>query len=275
MKTTLYQLQEQGGQAMSYILRTRAGRLVVIDGGEHRDTAYLLEQLKKLADGVPVVEAWFLTHAHYDHITAFMEIVRDHAQEVTIRRIYYRFPDAAVIRRFEPESASTIEEFERLLPLFASRCTVVNTGDAVDVEELHFDVLTTPHMVYPTNTINNASVVLRLTVDGQRLLFLADLGEEAGDRLLAVQGAQGLRADICQMAHHGQRGVSRAFYAAVAPKLCLWPTPQWLWDNDNGQGYNTHIWQTVTVRGWMEGLGVTRHIVSKDGTQSLTLPASL
>ena len=41
-----------------------------------------------------------------------------------------------------------------------------------------------------------------------------------------------------------------------------------------GQGYNTHTWQTVIVRGWMEELGAQRHIVAKDGTQSLTLPAA-
>jgi len=28
------------------------------------------------------------------------------------------------------------------------------------------------------------------------------------------------------------------------------------------------------VRGWMEELGAQRHIVAKDGTQSLTLPAA-
>ena len=68
--------------------------------------------------------------------------------------------------------------------------------------------------------------------------------------------------------------MAKTLYADIAPKICLWCTPQWLWDNDAGQGYNTHTWQTVIVRGWMEELGAQRHIVAKDGTQSLTLPAA-
>ena len=106
-----------------------------------------------------------------------------------------------------------------------------------------------------------------------RSLFLSDLGVEAGEKLLASYGPEGVRATICQMAHHGQAGVAKTLYAAIAPKICLWCTPLWLWDNDAGQGYNTHTWQTVIVRGWMEELGAQRHIVAKDGTQSLTLPA--
>ena len=40
-----------------------------------------------------------------------------------------------------------------------------------------------------------------------------------------------------------------------------------MWDNDRGKGFNTHIYQTVIVRGWMEALGVKKHYVIKDGDQ--------
>ena len=38
-------------------------------------------------------------------------------------------------------------------------------------------------------------------------------------------------------------------------------------NNDAGNGYNTHFWQTIVVRGWMEELGVKQNLVSKDGIQ--------
>ena len=42
MKTTLYMLQEQSPiQMMSYVLRTKEGRLAVIDGGNKEDGAHL------------------------------------------------------------------------------------------------------------------------------------------------------------------------------------------------------------------------------------------
>ena len=273
-ETTLYQLASQGPQQMmSYILRTKSGKLAVIDGGNHLDTDYLLEFLHSISQGKPVVEAWFLTHAHSDHVDAFLDIQREHAGEVDIRHVYYRFPDEGFIAAYEPGDVHTIREWNDLLPRFERLCVPVEEGQRIQVEELLFEVLYIPDPAFTTNAINNSSIVLRLTVDGQRVLFLSDLGVEAGEKLLASYGPEGVRATICQMAHHGQAGVAKTLYAAISPKICLWCTPQWLWDNDAGQGYNTHTWQTVIVRGWMEELGAQRHIDAKDGTQSLTLPA--
>ena len=274
-ETTLYQLASQGPQQMmSYILRTKSGKLAVIDGGNHLDTDYLLEFLRSISQGKPVVEAWFLTHAHSDHVDAFLDIQREHAGEVDIRHVYYSFPDEGFIAAYEPGDVHTIREWNDLLPRFERLCVPVEEGQRIQVEELLFEVLYIPDPAFTTNAINNSSIVLRLTVDGQRVLFLSDLGVEAGEKLLASYGPEGVRATICQMAHHVQAGVGKTLYAAIAPKICLWCTPQWLWDNDAGQGYNTHTWQTVIVRGWMEELGAQRHIVAKDGTQSLTLPAA-
>ena len=33
------------------------------------------------------------------------------------------------------------------------------------------------------------------------------------------------------MAHHGQDGVEMDVYRVIKPEICLWPTPDWLWDN--------------------------------------------
>ncbi len=84
-------------------------------------------------------------------------------------------------------------------------------------------------------------------------------------------GTDKLRADYIQMAHHGQNGVDRRFYEAVAPTGCLWCTPDWLWNNDVGGGFNTHVFQAVTVRGWMDEMGVREHYVMMNGVQVLEL----
>jgi hypothetical protein len=74
------------------------------------------------------------------------------------------------------------------------------------------------------------------------------------------------------MAHHGQAGVTKEFYAEVAPEVCIWCAPKWLWDNDAGKGFNTHCFQTVTVRQWMDEIGtVKKNIVDMDGTQEYIL----
>ena len=103
------------------------------------------------------------------------------------------------------------------------------------------------------------------------MLILGDLGEEGGDEVMAECEKPLLMTDYTQMAHHGQWGVKKEFYEYIRPKKCIWPTPEWLWNNDNGKGFDTHYWQTVRVREWMEELGVTEHIVEKDGTQKIEI----
>lgn len=136
-ETTLYQLASQGPQQMmSYILRTKSGKLAVIDGGNHLDTDYLLEFLRSISQGKPVVEAWFLTHAHSDHVDAFLDIQREHAGEVDIRHVYYRFPDEGFIAAYEPGDVHTIREWNDLLPRFERLCVPVEEGQRIQVEEL-------------------------------------------------------------------------------------------------------------------------------------------
>ncbi len=55
----------------------------------------------------------------------------------------------------------------------------------------------------------------------------------------------------------------------VNPSYCLWPTPQWLWDNDKGQGKGSGTWKTLTVRGWMDKLDIKRHYVMFHGLQQI------
>ena len=110
---------------------------------------------------------------------------------------------------------------------------------------------------------------MKVTDSKKSVLFLGDLGVEGGEKLLKNISGEKLRADYVQMAHHGQNGVSKAFYEVVQPKYCLWPTPRWLWDNDNGGGKGSGPWQTLEVRKWMAELGVEKHYVSADGLYRL------
>ena len=73
------------------------------------------------------------------------------------------------------------------------------------------------------------------------------------------------------MSHHGQNGVDKDVYRIIDPEICLWPTPQWLWDNDSGTGYNTGTWKTIETRGWMQELGVKINYIEKDGDISFRI----
>ena len=271
MSAKLIQLgRPDGCQMMGYVIKDDDGKIAVIDGGTRDDAAHLLDVLKKYGGDHPHIDAWFLTHAHHDHIGAFLELNEKMSGSFSTDGFYYNFPSVQFCRRLEPHEAHTAEEFYALLPAVARNAHIVSPRDEFLFGGMSIDVLFCDTTVVSRFGINETSAVYRLKTGCSTVLFLGDLGEEGGRRLLH-SCRTGLRSDICQMAHHGQNGVGREVYEEIAPRVCLWPTPEWLWNNDAGLGYNTHTWKTVEVRGWMDGLGVSRNIVAKDGDICITI----
>lgn len=262
---------ESNSQMNSFIIQTADGKLIVIDGGYTGDAGKLLSKLKEYSGSdKPRVDAWFLSHAHNDHISAFVELADKHADEFECEVLYYCFPSFQFFDKYENYEAHTVAEFYALLPKVAGYTCIVTSGDTYTCGDATFDILYSPEPDFTMNAVNNSSIVIRMTLGGKVVMFLGDLGVEAGNKLLSQYGAK-LKSDVCQMAHHGQNGVTRAVYEAISPEECLWCTPLWLWNNDAGLGYNTHCFQTVIVRGWMEELGVKKNYVTKDGDQTIEL----
>ena len=75
-KTYMYQIAQQSHtQMMSYLIVSRDGSIIIIDGGTKSDADYLLNLIEKVSGcKKPHISAWFLTHAHSDHINAFLEM---------------------------------------------------------------------------------------------------------------------------------------------------------------------------------------------------------
>lgn len=275
MKNQIHVLENKVNhrQMQGIIITTEGGKVIAIDGGRGENADYMIEYLKEITgQAIPVVDAWFLTHAHNDHLPAFFEIIQNRASEVVVGTIFYNLPSIQYYTRIPGEEdndgAETTRRFFELLPIFADRVCVASGGDVYEIGDAKFEILYSAETDIETNICNNASLVFKMTLGGKTVMFTGDCGVEAGNKILARYGESGiLKCDICQMAHHGQEGCSREFYEAVAPTECLWCTPDWLWNNDRGKGYNTHIYKTVIVRGWMEDIGVKKNYVTMNGTQ--------
>lgn len=259
-------------QMNSFLITTEDGKLIVMDGGFAKDAENMLSWLRKITgEDVPHVDAWFISHPHRDHLSCLNEIMEHHRDEVTVDALYYNFPSLQFLRDPDP-TENTPADFWRVLPGFPTKSVILWAGDVYDFGAAHIECLCSPSPEFHSNVYNNASCVLMLTLGGKKTLFLGDAGIEEGNKLLAMYaGTDKLKADYVQMAHHGQNGVTREVYEAIAPTGCIWCAPRWLWENDAGLGYNTHVFQTIVVRGWMEELGVRENYILMNGVQEIDL----
>ena len=254
-------------QMMSFVIKTKNGKLIVVDGGLPEDAPHLVETIKSFGTEV---SAWILSHPHSDHGGAFAKIAENGFEGLQIDAFYYNIREQAWYDKFESHRAgmvNTIRNAIAKLPAGVSHMTSKGEVYYVDGRAIH--VLNNPYWI-ESNSINNSSVVFRLDFDnGTRVLFLGDMGPQAGESLKAEVPASELKADIVQMAHHGQYGVNKDVYELIAPKVAMWNAPGWLWDNDGGSGYNTGNYKTLEVRAWMDEIGTKTNYVIKDGDQTI------
>ena len=256
-------------QMMAYILRTKNGQIIVVDGGMPGDRDALLAQLKEmgLAEGQKIA-AWLLTHAHLDHFGAIATLINENRLPA-VEKIYFSFPPQEWLDTYEAHCKDqTALFYDAIKKVPQEQIVTTKAGMKLTIDNVTITVLNDFDLNLHGNAINNSTVVYRLDVPNcLSMLFLGDLGKERGQALLDTLPPEQLKADAVQMAHHGQQGVAKSFYAAVAPKECYWPTPNWLWDNNPGSGYNTGPWKTLETREWVKELGIETHHVGKDGTQ--------
>ena len=274
---TLYQLAPEDRSLMeSYVIKTENGKLIVIDGGidgdGHMRDPYLPAALRAIS-GVGEgeyfeVEAWFLSHAHKDHFYELAKMLNGYTSEsnYSINHFYFDFPDFK--SDSYPSNTNDSEQLEYLKTGLSNYATInniavganstyyddingsfinesaINDGLELEIDGVHIEFLQT-WTVSDASDINNNSLVMRMWVGGQSILFLQDLGTAGGNRLLSTYGSA-LKSDIVQMAHHGQAGVRQPVYEAIDAEVHLWCTPIWVW-NDPG------TYEIATNREWVNG----------------------
>jgi glyoxylase-like metal-dependent hydrolase (beta-lactamase superfamily II) len=262
---TLWQLPNQTPtQIMSYVIKTQHGKLIVVDGGMPGDAPYLATFLKERGNEV---EAWFISHPHIDHFSALCEIVQKPG-DLKIGAIYGSILDDAWAKQHtKGDETKRFQYFLRTLADAGRKVEEVELGQQIDIDGVKIEILAVKNPEIIPNGINNSSLVFRVSDEKKSVLFTGDLGAEGGEKALRGPMADRLHADYVQMAHHGQAGCNEAFYQHVGARFCLWPTPLWLWDVDNGGGKGSGPWKTLEVRAWMEKMPIEKHYNMHEGLQ--------
>lgn len=219
-------------QGMCYVLRNiKTGKLIVIDGG-NSDNDELLRGVIKEAGGV--VDAWFVTHYHSDHVGAFNRIYSN-PDGIEIKAVYATPLD----REYFLSKAFTwdnVEYFDRFLTITenAANLTYLKQNDTLEFDGLKIKVLS----AYDENTknsgsddiANNAALVLKIEGPKKSMLLMSDCHSKAmGEKLIKDYGNE-LDVDYLQPAHHGNNSTpeSTGFYEMVSPSIAIFDAPEWL-----------------------------------------------
>ena len=263
MQLLLLKCGQNSDRSMGYLLETKNHNLIMIDGGLPEYSEHVITKIKEKGG---VVDAWFITHAHVDHASVLIDAIK--CNEIQINNIYVSLNGRDWYEKHEVDE-DRIKFANDLIDILASdgvrdRVHEVALRDDYTIDNLNFKILKTKNPEYTDNAGNNQSMVIKVSNNFKSLLFLGDLGEEYQNDFID-NNLDEIKCDAVQMAHHGQAGVNEKVYEKIRPSICFWPTPEWLWNNDSGDGYGTGNWKTLDTRSWIEYLKVTENYVAKDG----------
>ncbi len=254
-------------QSMSYIIDTPKGRVIVIDGGndcdEDSDNLY-----KELTKRDKKVDLWIITHAHSDHLGAITRIMEKEDFDIKIKRFCYNFPDTEWLMTQEDSELNA--RFLNCVKRLEIDVVTPRKEQIIGVDKIFFEFISVPSDYKKHENINGTSIIFLVHFPKRDVLFTGDFDVTAEEEFFEHCDASKLRCDIVQMPHHGQNGVDRAFYELIMPKICLYTTPQWLWENNRYKRTDPETagkgpFSTLETRAWMEELGAEQSYAHKDG----------
>ena len=258
---------------MSYAFALADGRFFLVDGGYFTpgEDERLYRWMSEKCGGRPRVAGWFFSHAHQDHIGVFIRMMESHRQDIEIERLIYNFqplplPETSAGWDQKSNDLATVKKFYEVVKQTCADVPVTTPrkGDRLNIGELAVDVLYTHEDLPRESTFNDHSTVIRVTVHGQRILFLGDIYREGSAVLL--QRPEALRCDLVQIAHHGFPGATADLYDACHAAIALWPTADYCIPRLREDAVNRHVLDHPEIK---------RHIFSGEGTVELPLPLPL
>jgi len=191
------------GQGDSLVLPAGGGSAVVVDTGPD---PVLVDRC--LADlHVHEVALLLLSHYHLDHVGGLAGVF--HGRHV-----------AQLITGPLAEPASGAEIVRNVLGDHGLHVSSAVVGSSIDIGQVHLQVLAPAAAMHGTRSDpNNSSVIVRVTVDGVRILLPGDA--EVEEQQSVLDSGVDVSADVLKVPHHGSAYSDERFLRAVHAKVAV------------------------------------------------------
>ena len=237
---------------MSYLYQLSDGRFIVVDGGYVDDANQLYNTMRALSgDREIIIAAWFLSHAHNDHVAAFVTFWgSQYASNVILEKVIYNFPadttfadhivDGVASKTWRDRTLTTIES----LPSSVERIKA-HPGQIYTLGDSTITMLYTAELMAPDElwNFNDTSLIFKLELSGVEVLQLADCAKASGEVLTAAY-TNGILCDVLQVAHHGYYNncVDEELYQAANPDYAIWNCTLERYTRDKTRTADANVW---------------------------------
>ncbi len=178
---------------------TYQGRRFLIDVGKDD---HVFSYINEMIEGVRFIDGIFISHNQYDHMGGLTRIIRT-------------FPIG-----FIAFSSPPLAEMKSLCRMHSIACVVLSQGDRIEGENMSIRVLWPPGEDVMRD-LNEASLVLHVTLGNLRILFTGDITASVEEELVELYGER-LFSHVLKIPHHGSAySSSPLFLKAVSPQVSV------------------------------------------------------
>lgn len=197
----------------SFVIQLKNGHFLISDGGQRGDSLYLLDYLEALTpDGEkPVVEGWFITHAHGDHCGCLCDLLGEKGQRIAVEGVYYSICGEEIYRKAQNTRTDTANILRAVKGLKnadgePTRFFRPQTGQKYYFSDLVIEVVHTQEQLprdIATGDINESSTWLMLRAEGQKCLLTGDGERGCMTALMENYTEEYLNVELMTLMHHG------------------------------------------------------------------------
>ncbi|MBQ7248198.1 MAG: MBL fold metallo-hydrolase [Lachnospiraceae bacterium] len=261
-QTKLY-LPELFTTGASFFLQLKNGHFIINDGGTENELPYLLDDLEALVpEGEkPVIEAWFMSHPHTDHMGVFKAFLnnKDQMDRVYVENMYFNMLGEEAAKYYDRmgEDYTVLSNYVRGLPKMLSK----QDGGAPELYEMaigdryYFNDFSV-EVIYSSEVqpyedlhgVNGSCTWLLYNIEGQKILFPGDGLFSSQKFIMNTYDRAYFDLDIYFPSHHGYDTYDQFTYYLKRLDTVLYPNYHKLLGGESGYSNHTEQLKYINER---------------------------